>query len=256
MILQRPGAGSAFGGVVAVLSLIVPLRSQADITIVSNVTVSGQFMPTRHEGARTVIPYPIGTVSTYYHGDMARIEASGSVTIFDSDKDRVTILDPSAKTYVVLPLKKTLAEVNPPAERALAGHVESTVSAVTDVNAVPKPNKKTIVDRSASMVSVDASADLTEDSPLTSGAPGRGLGRGGRGGYGRGGGPTGGRQTPPPGSTGGRVILPTYQIEGEYWMSGEITALTTGVKNRKLLLLPSYLETLAIAPLFQHLFDR
>jgi hypothetical protein len=83
----------------------------------------------------------------------------------------------------------------------------------------------------------------------SSSTPSRGFGRGGgRGGYGRSGGGSPGGTGGPPQSSGRRVSLPTYQVDGEYWMSGDIAALTKGVKNKKELLTPSYLETLAIAP--------
>lgn len=222
--------------------------SRADITVVSNVTVTGQFIPTQREGSSTLIPYPQGDVTVYYHGDLERLEAGGTVTLFDTAKDRVTIINSTNKSYIVLPLKKTLAELNPPADPALASKVESNISVITNVSIAQQTDKKTIANREALKTTMLASADLMQESQ-SSGTV-RGFGRGGgRGGYGRGGGSTGGGgQTPSPNTTGRRAPLPTYQVEGEYWMTGEIPGLEAGVKNKKELLTPSYLTTLAIAP--------
>src|SRR5580658_8902534 len=89
---------STLAAFAALLGVVTQGASCADVTVVSNVTVSGVFTPTQHEGAYPMIPFPQGDVTTYYHGELERIEAAGSVTLFDTAKDRVTIINSKSKS--------------------------------------------------------------------------------------------------------------------------------------------------------------
>jgi len=72
--------------------------AQADVKIVSRVTVTGGTKPANTQ-----------TVTTYYKGDMVRTETDRVISLYDSKGQTITTMDKEGKTYRVLSLKTALA---------------------------------------------------------------------------------------------------------------------------------------------------
>jgi hypothetical protein len=252
------------------------LPARADLTIVTEVNTSRSGGPA---GAETAAPSP-QTVTTYYKGDKARVEAAdGTVTLYDRAAEKVYTLHPAEKTFSALPLKQMLergadlASQMPTNARRMSANVKLKVETKVALKQDKAAAKQAFIDQEASRYNLTGSATLKPESGggfAGGGFPGGGRRGGGRRGGGfpgggfpggdlPGGGFPGGGRRPGGGYPGGGGgpggegrRMPSIAIAGEYWI-GAAPSIKTKVKN---LLLPSIVQTVPPGPFVRPLDDK
>jgi hypothetical protein len=293
---------------------MAPMPAHADLKIVSEVSVtrsspqsqekkpndsspaSSQDSVTQGSSLTTPHPSPDAeasrsprTVTTYYKGSQARVEAAdGGVTIYDLAAGKLYTLHPTDRTYGVASLQSILAQgpdISSSSSKNGRMRLESKVSLKQDKAA----GKKTIAGREAVRYTLTGSAAVQRSSgggfgrggfpggrrfPRGGRFPGGGFPGGGfpgggfpgggfqRGGFPGGGFPggdnsdasgrePGGGDVSEGGRGAGRRGMPSMQLEGEYWIAAP--PLGSKVKNA---LLPTVAQSVPAGPFLSPLEER
>ena len=250
MRLKKPPVFALFA--ICTIPCAFPGAAEADLTIVSQISVTGAMQPPTPPDAAppdASAAAPAGkepvTMTTYFKGRMARTEdKNGVVTIYDGVHNQVYKLDPAAKKYINISMRQAMESAGP-----MLAQMPEQMKFDAKIVLTRTEDSKTLAEKSVQRYAFTGTATLK----MEGGFPGGGGGFPGGGPGGNGGFPGGG---PPPNggmpNGGPPMELPTIKVSGEYWLADN-ALLPEGSKSPFLPLVP---PTISEGPFVRPLYDR